>query len=520
MRSFLEWLDTDGFWIKNPIDLVTGKYGKKPGLLVLTDFQREIMGHCFTPDENDDFPYSTVVISAIKKSGKTTLMAAIAAWGAECGPEGSEIYMCANSYEQAKSRAFTDIRYHVEKHLGLTTLETQIKYENDTFIKVIANSYSAAAGARQFLTFFDEMWALKSEGDRRMWAEMTPPPSIPNSMRIVGTYAGFEDESDQLLDLYNSCFKKEAGKFVSGEVVPELAHIVDVHGEPVCRRSGRTFIYWDTVPRMPGQDDAYYAEQMTTLRPTDFLRMHRNRWVTSSETFIPVGLWDEATKHLSGPLTLHKTDFRRTFPISIGIDIGTKYDTCAMVGTYYDEKRRKVGVAFHKIWTPPKDGRIIDLEETVEKELLKLWVELKIVGVLYDPTQFQRSAVALKKKGLPMVEVPQQGSAMIEMTQNIYDLLRSNSLEAYPDEELRDHIRYAVAEHTPRGFRLKKNKNGKYAIDAAQALAMAAYDAVNRGGVDTSAPIYIESPFTDSGAERIPTVYDELQMKLPEALRS
>jgi phage terminase large subunit-like protein len=520
MRSFLEWLDTDGFLVKQAWDVEKGDWTEGAAELQLFDYQRRILSHVFTPDEKGRFPYSTVVWSAPKKSGKTIILAAILAWMGECAPDNSEIISCANDMEQAQSRAFADVQFHVEKKLGLSTTARKIKYENGSFVQVLANQYSSAAGSRQILSTFDELWGYSSEASRRMWSEMTPPPSVPNAMRVVATYAGFEDESEQLMELYNTCFRKEGGKFINGEVVPELEDIVDVHGTPVCRRNGRIFIYWDTEARLPWQTPEYYEAELMTLRPADFLRMHKNRWATSSETFIPVEMWDRATTVLQGPLTLFKNDPRRTFPISIGIDIGTKYDTCAMVGVYYDGLRRKVGLAFHRIWTPPKDGQIMDLEVTVERELLKLWLELKIVGVLYDPTQFQRSAVALKKKGLPLVEVPQQGSAMIEMSQNLYDLLRSNNLEAYPDAELRDHVRYAVAEHTPRGFRLKKNKNGKYAIDAAQALAMAAYDAVNRGGVDTSAPIYIESPFTDSGAERIPTVYDELQMKLPEALRS
>ena len=453
-------------------------------------------------------------------SGKTAILAAILAWAGECAIENSELFSVANDMEQAQSRAFADVQFHVEKKLGLSTTAKRIRYENGTYLQVLANQYSSAAGSRQFLSTFDELWGYSSENSRRMWAEMTPPPSVKNSMRVVATYAGFESESEQLMDLYNLCFKKENGVLVNGEVVPELAHIKDLKGESVCRRNGKVFVYWDTEPRMPWQNSEYYEQEMMTLRPSDFLRMHRNKWVSSNETFIPIELWDRACKVLPGPLTLFKNDPRRAMPISIGIDIGTKYDTSALVGTYYDAARRKVGLAFHHIWTPPKDGQILDLEMTVERELLKLWQEFKIVGILYDPTQFQRSAVSLKRRGLPLVEVPQQGSAMIEMTQNFYDLLRSHNLEAYPDEELRDHVRYATAEHTPRGFRLRKDKHAKYAIDAAQALAMAAYDAVNRGGIDTSVPLYIESPFSDSGSVRIPTVYDELQMKLPEALRS
>lgn len=870
MKSFLEWLDQDGFYSKQVWDFETNKWSKAPGLVKLFDYQRRILGHCFTPNPDGSFPYTDVVYSAPKKSGKTTVLALIVEWFAECGPDGSEIYSCANDMEQAQSRAFSDIDYHVTHKLGLKTTAKRVDFENGTFIQVLAQHYASAAGSRQSLVIFDELWAYactdldtkiytrqgwktvdelqvgedvatwkdgafawspceavnrfpyegkmvhlnhrrsdmlmtpnhrvlgryrskgeeklheqpwtfrradeamqayegsvpvaacwhgkqaktltipgcsvrrpggrgkpnyremlprevdagdwlelfgyyisegnicytqrggppcgahiaqdkeanpetyakiqacldrlgfaysaakngfrvkdaqvakyldqfgkswdkfipaeykelscellkrlmtayllgdgwvagkgfqchtvseklamdmieigikcgyhtrlmtkkqrnerehtmyrvsfskgnitydrgnwsledycgevwcpttangtwlamrngfvfwtgNSEKSRRMWAEMTPPPTIENSMRVVGTYAGFENESDQLLDMYNLCFKKEGGKFVNGEVVPELADIVNAKGEPVCRRNGRTFIYWDSEPRLPWQNETYYSAQMQTLRPADFLRMHRNQWVSSNESFIPVELWDRAAKKLQGPITIIKNDPREALPISVGIDIGMKHDCSALVGVCYDASKRKVQLAFHKIWTPPqrndKHAEMLDLEFTVEQELLALWKQYRIVSVVYDPMQFQRSAVTLARKGLPLVEFQQQGNHMGMASQNLYDLLKTGNLEVYPDPELRDHVRYAAAETTARGFRIVKGKNHKYAIDAAIALAMAAYDAVNRGGADTSTPFEMIMPFSDASGVHIPTISDIHQRALPEALR-
>lgn len=513
IQSFIDWFDDKGFLIK-PMD---GTAGAVP--MQLFPHQRRILQHCFTPIDDMRFPYSTIVYSSPKKSGKTAVGAAIMAWAGECFPPGSEIYSIANDIEQAQSRAFGDVDYHVTHQLDQRTTRYRVEYDNGTFIQAIAQHYSSAAGARQALSLFDELWAYVSERSRRMWAEMTPPPSIPYSMRVVVTYAGFENESEQLLDLYNMCFKRQNGRYVNGEVIPELADIVDSRGEPVCRRNGRTFIYWDHEPRMPWQTPEYYEEQFSTLRPSDFMRMHRNEWVSSTESFIPVELWDQASNKLQGPLTVVKGDKRSSMPITIGIDIGMKHDCSALVGTYYDSTRRKCGLAFHRIWTPPKDGSLLDLESTVEAELIKLWTEYNVISVVYDPAQFQRSAVSLTRKGIPLIEFTQTGQPMVFASQNLYDLLRSRNLEAYPDPELRDHIRYSSAEQTSRGFRLVKGKNMKFPIDAAIALAMAAYYSVNQGGADTTSPLTMILPFADASAVRIPTITDVFQQKLPEALR-
>jgi len=63
----------------------------------------------------------------------------------------------------------------------------------------------------------------------------------------------------------------------------------------------------------------------------------------------------------------------------------------------------------------------------------------------------------------------------------------------------------------------KTTKRSKHKIDAATALAMAAYDAVKRGGVDTSETIKITSPFGDMTAVKKKVYREE---DLPAALRN
>ena len=62
----------------------------------------------------------------------------------------------------------------------------------------------------------------------------------------------------------------------------------------------------------------------------------------------------------------------------------------------------------------------------------------------------------------------------------------------------------------------KPTKRSKHKIDAATALAMASYDAVKRGGVNTSEVIKIDSPYGDMTAVK-KKVYKEED--LPAALR-
>jgi len=170
------------------------------------------------------------------------------------------------------------------------------------------------------------------------------------------------------------------------------------------------------------------------------------------------------------------------------------------VAVAYDAVRAKLGIVYHKIWTPTPDDPV-DLDATVETELLNLYNKFKIASIVYDPTHLMQTMMRLKSKGLPTKLFEQTVTNMTAASQLLYELMKARNLEAYPNNELRRHIQMAVAETTNRGFRIVKDKASKrHHIDGAIALAMAAYDAVSNGGVDVSQPIVIRSPYSDATA--------------------
>lgn len=511
MRNFLDWYEDGGFYVSKVWDHHSHEMIGS-GKIQLFDHQKEILRHLFTFDERGRLPYSTIILGMIKKSGKSTLGSMVAAWIAEEGPPSTEIFTIANDLEQTQDRQFADLKFHYEMLRGWISPKKRIDFPNRTFIQAIAKQATSAAGARHFLSLWDELWGYQTERGQMMWAEMTPPPTIPNAFRLVTTYAGYENKSELLYERY------EVG-WLKGEVIPELAHLVNTAGDPVCRRVGRLFVMWDDVPRYPWQTEEYYEDQLLDLRPSDFLRMHRNQWVSSTEAFIPVELWDRAMV-LEGQLVYMKDDRRYRYPISLGVDIGTKVDCSAVVGTYSDVLTGRAGIAGHRIWTPgPEED--FDIEETVEAYILDIWLRMNVIGVLYDPVQFHRSAVTLKKRGVPMIEFPQTTTNMTQATQILYDRLRAKGLDVYPDKELRDHIRMSPAKQTPRGFRIVKEKHAKFKIDAAIALVMSLWYTSGNRAVDTGTYEEIRVPFADvSLLPRIPTIRDIMELKLPPQLRS
>jgi phage terminase large subunit-like protein len=759
MINFLDWVDTKGFWTReiwNPETKAMGGAGK----MRLEPHQRLILGYCLSFNEKGKVPHETVLYSATKKSGKTTIAAAVGAWYIEEARDGTEIYVIANSQEQAEGRVMRDIQFHFQKRIEegiysddprrpnyVKLTQYRIELRNGSFIQVLAQSFKSIAGARHSLTLWDELWgacltpdtkilrddltwvragdlkiddgivafdenkmkgngyrnwkygkvtstglrtlpcvditltngrvitaslehpfllqkkrhnsvdwvaaqdikpgyrlmrvldtwetredydagyiaaALDGEGhlvydknggirlgftqrpnimwgemerlyeesgvsaydtgkliklgydgrgvkygtakdmiitrkseimkilgstrpkrllqkfnvekmgrqtaiewvevasigevreaevvalatttktyvsdgycshntsefDRRVWDEMTPIPTVQNSLRFISTYAGFENESDLLWEMYIRGVGKEEHKDGRGVSIAEL------EGLP-CWKSGTLFTYWTHEPSMPWQTDEYLDSQMESERPSSFLRLHMNQWVTSQEEFIPVEWWDNAAKAYGASIELWDDHPFRYWPVTIAVDAGIKRDSTALVAVGYDSHRGKVGVAFHRIWTP-SSGDQIDLDVTVEKDLLYLYNKYKVVSIVYDPTHLMQTMLRLKGKGLPTKEFTQTIPNMTAASQLLYDLLKNKNLEAYPDETLRRHIQMAVAESNSRGFRIVKSRTSRrHQIDGAVALAMACHEVVQTGGVDISIPVVIRNPYKE-----------------------
>ena len=151
-----------------------------------------VLGYCLTPKENDKLPFSTVILSRPKKSGKTLDAAAIGAWYADEAMEHSEMYYVANSEKQAVDRAFKNLQYHVEQSGG-RVLNTEIEFPNGTVARVLPKVPRGVAGGQNDFVVFDELFGYTDERSMRMWTEMTLSPASRYPLRVVTSYAGYEN---------------------------------------------------------------------------------------------------------------------------------------------------------------------------------------------------------------------------------------------------------------------------------------------------------------------------------------
>jgi phage terminase large subunit-like protein len=427
----------------------------------LEEHQRAILDHVFTFDERGRLPYSVIVYSCIKKSGKTTLNAVVMDYWLFNVESPNEIITVANKRDQAVARGFKEAKGFITRNPilfneAVSIVGNHIALRNGSTLLAIPNDFSGEAGSNHGLTTWDELWGFTSERDRRLYEELTPVPTRKTSIRFISTYAGFEGESALLEDLYHEIFN------LDGSLQPGIIRPL---GESFpCYAKGELFVYWDHLPRMTWQTPEYYASQKAQLRLNTYLRLHENRWVSSESGLFDMDKWDACVDAGHSPPLPDKS-----IHLWVGVDASVKKDRSAVVSIYRDSAKVRLGPK--RFWQPTAENPM-DLEETMEKYLVELHRGYSLRSVYYDPYQFHRSATTLKKKGLPMVEYPQTVPNLTEIGQNIYDLVEYENIALYACKDLRLEASCAIGKETGRGIRIAKEKSTQK-IDQIVALAMA-----------------------------------------------
>ena len=442
----------------------------------LLEHQREILRLAFAFDEVGRLVYDTFIYSCPKKSGKTTINAALSLWWAFTQEAPNEILIIANDLEQAQGRVFKAlaglIQHNPELSRSAEVQSRQILLSNGTVVTALASEYAGAAGSNHGLTSWDELWGYSSESSRRLWEELTPVPTRRNSIRFITTYAGWENESILLWELYRQGVTRDEHPDGQGERLhPNL---------PIsCNREARLLVYWDHEPRMSWQTESYYATQRRSLRPGTYLRLHENTWSTAESTFIEPGLWDPCVDPECAPLLPS-----RQHALCVGVDASTKRDSTAAVAVYRVEDN--IILACHRIWQPSANNPL-DLEATVEEYLRELHERYFVQKILCDPYQMHRSITTLQAAGLPIEEFAQTSANATRMGQTLFDLLNGKNLRLYSAADLRAQALNTVAVESPRGWRLAKEKASRK-IDAIVALAMACVAALEEPFINPDLP--------------------------------
>lgn len=437
----IEWIE-DNFYLYD-----TGQ------LMGLYECQRRPLELALSRDVTGSYKYNTILWSWPKKSAKSSVIAAVADYTAEHRMNGS-VKLVANDLKQADSRVGYYLREAIQlgqkqgkrQHIKVNPSGYKISYPNGAHVECVPIDPSGEAGGNDDMIVFSELWGWKSKAQQRMFSEMTlSPTKWGNSQRWIDTYAGITGESPILEQLY------ETGVTNGVKVWDDL--------EVYTNDTAKMLAVWVTKPLFDWQSEEYYAQEASLLTPSEFARMHRNQWSSSTEAFIPLDWW-KGCKVDSLPILNRRG-------VVIGIDAAVENDCFAVVAI--SKAGDKAQVRYCRIWTPPKNGHV-NLAE-IEIELIRLFNEFNVIEVAYDP--YQMASIAQRLGHSAFWKPFLQGTARLVADKRLYDMIRDRLIE-HTDEypELTQHIINSDRKPEEDKLRIiKRTQTGK--IDGVIAMSMA-----------------------------------------------
>ncbi len=429
------------------------------------------------------FKYSTIIWGEIKKSGKTSISAAVMAWLCSNMAYSSGKFV-ANSLEQADSRASKMLRTNYILHpvpgVEIVPSRNLVRWSNNSEAKSIPINPSSEAGGNDSAIMYDELWGAHEEAKERMWAEMTLSPTrYGKSFKWVSSYAGFLGESNLLWNLYLQGVDQDA-QFPGQGKRFDWCDEFDPPLECYYNEAARLFCLWNTVPRLPWQTgklgEAYYAQEATTLTPSAFNRLHRNQWSSAIEAFVPIEWWDACKVEELPPLGENH--------LIVGIDAAVSFDQFGIVTV--SRHGDKVAVRHVFVWKPPPGGKIRFVNEDdpddtnyPEGVLRYLYRNYNVLEYAYDATHLNEMCGRLQRGGFGFYKVFSQGKDRLIGDKMLYDLIARRAILHQGEPALREHIQNSNIEtRGDKTLRIVKRAPTLH-IDLTVALSMAAARALH-----------------------------------------
>ena len=430
------------YYIPDSKDPKDRKAKPAPGPVILDGWQKkEIFEPLFEIDPATGLRcYNLAILSTPKKNGKSSMAAMIALYFLCHDEPHGEIILCANSRDQSAWVVFNKlsraILMHPDMRKFIKVRDDSIENTlNHTIVRIIAPNWRTASGSNPTLVIFDELWAFDTTTARQFWVELTTTPTRQQPLTVVASYAGYDEDS--------------------------LLHELYTNGEE--KTDPKMFYFWIHRNIASWITRDYLRTQRKRLRVNEYLRLHENRWVSFEESFIKLDDWDSCIHPAHRPLIPSKS-----IQLILGVDIGYRKDTSAVVGLC--RLRQGIALAVHRIWKPPRLGKLDLLQ--VEDYIRLLARQYQVRYVVYDPYQFVRSAQALEREYIKMSEFKQTPENLIRMSTQLYEAIQAREIILYKDKELRKHCEFCLAKINERGIRISKKKSSR-PIDAIIALAMA-----------------------------------------------
>ena len=174
-----------------------------------------------------------------------------------------------------------------------------------------------------------------------------------------------------------------------------------------------------------------------------------------------------------------------TLIVHLGLDVGFRRDTSAVVGIYRDYDTGVFSLRCHKVWEPP-----VHIPD-VTKYISERFADESVAGLWYDPHQYAAEAMRLSADGYGrfLHEVNQSGPFMIQIATNLHTHLQAKTFDLYDDNRVASYFSWCAVKMSEQGPRIVKQAQTK-PVDYVVACAMALWGAGQDEG-------YLEAPSFD-----------------------
>lgn len=480
-------------WVEHHCVLTDSDYAGQPFRLM--PWQRRLLYEMFEVIEGQDRDgnprwirkHLWALVGIPKKNGKTELVGALGEFFLVGDDEPSPNVIAAAASEEQAGLVFTAAKRMAEWSDTLAqvtdTQEKKILVPGKRGAQLV--KVAAAAGTNDgknvYVTLIDELHEWVTKKHTGVFTVLTQGGGARvEPFNVMITTAGSEEDS-RCFEFYEHGVAVRAGEVVDDRFYMcwyEAPEELDYRSPEARRAANPSF-------GLILQDE-FYEDMLTKRTEAEYRRYFLNQWTEHEDIWEAATLWDDRQG---------RPELKEHLPTFVGVDIGRKNDSTAVVAVQWDQDEERLHV-WQKLWMnpyPPNDTRRgswkLNIAE-VENELRRLredFVTATLPGedtedellpgpaFAYDPHFFSRSADDLEDEGLNMVEFPQTDTRMVPASQRLFELIKSGALVHDGNPAARRQIRSVVAKEKERGWRISKPAGSRKHVDFAIALAMAAY---------------------------------------------
>lgn len=401
-----------------------------------------------------------------KKNGKTTLLAALALFHLVTTPD-AECVIAAASRDQAQimlrqARGFIRRSPGLQQRMVVKQREIESRRDEGR-IRVLAADADTADGVLPTLALVDELHRHKSSELYGVFRDGLGP----RDGRLITISTAADDESSPLGVMRKAAY--------------ELPEVRRDGAYRYCRSSDGGYVMheWALEPDQDRSDMRVVKE--ANPAPWQTVEALRRRHDSPSMTSwqwarFACGVWLQGEDSAINPVEWAARGKRgREIPggadVSLGIDLGWKWDTTAVVPLARVEEAWRYDRP--AVLVPPRDGTSLPVDAVMDRvlEFAERW---QVRRVVLDPNADGEHLAARIENELPDVDVvahSQRPEPMALAAQRFAAAIRDGSLEHPADDVFTAHVLAAVAKRVPGTDKWRFAKKRK-AIDALIAAAM------------------------------------------------